>query len=207
VVVADSATTSGMQILRGVIALAFVLGLFAVLGWGLIRGLDELQSGVAAAVVTASATLLISVTSLIYSKRWEQRRLIEQAQREQKLPVYDEFIGFWFRATFFHDSDASPTEAEWKSFVGDSAQKLSLWASEDVIHAYNRFRQVAGVVSADQLESNPGPLLAFEQMLFAIRRDLGHENKGLSAADLLRLYINDIDDFMPATGGASSSST
>jgi hypothetical protein len=45
---------------------------------------------------------------------------------------------------------------------------------------------------------DPTVLFAFEQMLFEIRRDLGHENNGLGAGDLLRLFINDVDDYLPA---------
>jgi choline-glycine betaine transporter len=67
---------------------------FLVVVW---RGLAALDSTVAAAVIAASATVLISVVSLIYSKTWEQRRAIEEAQREHKRGVYEEFIQFLFR--------------------------------------------------------------------------------------------------------------
>jgi hypothetical protein len=187
---------SGKGLFGGFLALAVLLALVGALVWGIARGLSSLQPGIAAAVVTASATVLISVFSVIYSKRWERRRMIEEGQRVQKLPLYEDFVGFMFRATFF-DAE-SMTEADWKQFVGNSAQKLSLWAADDVISAYNNLRRVTVATPAAELDSNPAPLLAFEQLLLAIRKDLGHNNKGLTRADLLRLFITDIDEFLPA---------
>jgi hypothetical protein len=32
----------------------------------------------------------------------------------------------------------------------------------------------------------------------AMRADLGRENKGLGPGDLLRVFMNDVDEFLPA---------
>jgi hypothetical protein len=37
----------------------------------------------------------------------------------------------------------------------------------------------------------------YEALLRAIRRDLGHSDKGLKQGDLLKLFINDLDDEAP----------
>ena len=39
----------------------------------------------------------------------------------------------------------------------------------------------------------------------AIRKDLGHKNSGFKRGAILRLFINDIDEFLvrPPTGGAA----
>ena len=31
-----------------------------------------------------------------------------------------------------------------------------------------------------------------------MREDLGHDNSGLKTGDLLRIYVNDIDELLPA---------
>lgn len=41
-------------------------------------------------------------------------------------------------------------------------------------------------------------LLVFEQLIYAMRADLGHNDKELSTGDLLRVFINDIDEYLPA---------
>jgi hypothetical protein len=37
-------------------------------------------------------------------------------------------------------------------------------------------------------------IFAFEDLLFEMRKDLGHSNSGLSKGDLLRMFINDYDE-------------
>jgi hypothetical protein len=37
-------------------------------------------------------------------------------------------------------------------------------------------------------------MLDFEKLLFAIRKDLGHSNKGLEDGDLLRPFLTDVDE-------------
>lgn len=43
----------------------------------------------------------------------------------------------------------------------------------------------AGPRTADDEEVNPDLIFGFENLLYEIRRDLGHENKGLGQGDLL----------------------
>jgi len=74
------------------LALVFVIGL-GLVAW---RVLTALDSAAAAAVITASATVLISVVSLLVSRNWEQRRAIEEAHREHKRAIYEDFMQFWF---------------------------------------------------------------------------------------------------------------
>ena len=44
---------------------------------------------------------------------------------------------------------------------------------------------------------NPETLFAFERFMLAMRRDLGHRNRGLGRKDVLRLFITDIDTIVP----------
>lgn len=161
----------------------------------------------AAAVVAASATVLISVVSLIYSKRWEQARTIQEAQREHKRGVYEEFMRFWFR-TIAADSlgEEPPDEAEIMRFMATFNQKLILWGSDELLSEYVLFRSAGAVAEEDG--GSPKMVFAFERLLYAIRRDLGHANKGLATGDLLRLFINDIDSVLSGSElGAETTDT
>jgi hypothetical protein len=42
--------------------------------------------------------------------------------------------------------------------------------------------------------TNPTYLLTYEQLLFLIRKDLGHDDSTLTPGDLLRVYVNDFDE-------------
>jgi hypothetical protein len=179
------------------VTLLVLLALLAVAGgvfFGLWRGLAALNSTTAAAVITASATVLFSVLSLIVSKRWEQRLAIAEAQREHKRGVYQEFMRFWFQVLSAPMLDEQPPdEKEIQRFSVDFNQQLILWGSDDLLSEYNRFRAVGAVLGE---EGGPPIMFAFEGLLYAIRRDLGHPNKGLGRGDLLRVFINDLDDFV-----------
>jgi hypothetical protein len=45
---------------------------------------------------------------------------------------------------------------------------------------------------------NGGALLEFENLLFAIRNDLGYKNKGLKQGDLLKVFVNNaqVDEYI-----------
>jgi hypothetical protein len=48
------------------------------------------------------------------------------------------------------------------------------------------------------MEANPlNAMFLYEALIFSIRRDLGHRNKGLVTGDILALFVNDIDQHLP----------
>lgn len=59
---------------------------------------------------------------------------------------------------------------------------------DDVIATWVKFRKY--VLNEDFKYQG---LFLIENVLFAIRSDVGHSNKGLKKGDLLTLFINDID--------------
>lgn len=74
-------------------------------------------------------------------------------------------------------------------------EHLVVWGSDDLLLAWNRFRN-----SSIQAVHNEGPdfniLFEVENLLLAIRKDLGHANKGVNRGKILGLFINDIDDYL-----------
>jgi hypothetical protein len=197
------ATTTRWQLVRAFAALAVVLALLGAAVYGAVVALDHLRTGVAAGVVTASATVLISVITLVWSQRADRRRAIEQTAREQKLGVYDELLQFWLELTLSAD-EFTPEELveRWKNFNRERLHTVVLWLPEPVLAAYNRFRSttVPGELAADSYDL----IFAFEDLLLAIRKDLGHSNAGINRGDLLRLWINDVDDALLASLGSGA---
>lgn len=45
-------------------------------------------------------------------------------------------------------------------------------------------------------EGNVESMFQLEELLKEIRKDLGHTNRGLQKGDILRLVVNDIDDYI-----------
>ena len=69
---------------------------------------------------------------------------------------------------------------------------LILWASDDVLNLYIKFRQIA---SNDIQDSSNNPILLYGQMLLAMRKDLGHQNNKLNEVSILGTFVNDIENF------------
>lgn len=66
-------------------------------------------------------------------------------------------------------------------------QKLITWGSEDVVKEFTAQVGPSGVTEETSI-------LGFEKLLLAVRRDLGHTNKGLEEGDLLRPFLTGVDE-------------
>lgn len=153
---------------------------------------------VQAAVIAGSATVLISVFSLIWSARQQIFREIQAEHRKQKSEIYEEFIQFLFDALLSNKlGKPAVDEQKMAEYFAKFNQRMIVWGSDEVMKEYILFR----ARSANAANLPPKKMLqTWEQLLYAIRRDLGHNNKDLDEGDLLRLFINDYDEYINGSG-------
>lgn len=177
-------------ILGGLIVAAFFVIKFT---WKIFTGLDK---QVAAAIVAGSATVLVSVITVVIGKNLEKKREIVQQHSMQKREFYEKFLEEFFRFTRKHSKEegrltqiVGPPIADEKlvEFFDEASRKLILWANKGVIKENSLFRSFG--VRTSTSGSDPKILIQFEKMLFEIRKDLGHSNRGLKQGDLLSVYI------------------
>ena len=105
-------------------------------------------------------------------------------------PVYERLF------EIFYDSagGGTKTEQEMEEFFNDLAKQLVIWGSPAVINSFTAWKSsVAPEGSVASIEATFG----FEELLLALRADLGRHNDGLEKGDLLRVFVNDIDDYLP----------
>jgi hypothetical protein len=153
----------------------------------------QLNPTIAAGLLAAVATVLVSVVSVLYAKHLEQKLTIRREHREKKIPVYEDLIAFIFRVMYsYKDGSSSMPAEEMIETHSRLTQKAIIWASDDVIKAFHKFR----VASLEADTNKLGIALAVEELFLAIRRDLGHKNRGLYTGQLLRLFINDLHKLM-----------
>jgi hypothetical protein len=175
--------------------------LAAVALWFLVRFLwatfTGLQKEVAAALVAGSATILVSVISVIATRYYERKRIIDQQLRERKMPMYEKFIDFWMRYMLAENlGKPQATESELQDFIVDFTKELLVWGSDEVVSEWSRFRRtLSNMTSPDEVST--AMLFQFERMLLSMRREFGHTNRKLKTGDILGLYINDIDEYLP----------
>jgi uncharacterized membrane protein (DUF485 family) len=174
--------------LTGVIYLAWLC--FSSL-WLIFKGL---QKEVAAALIVASATIVVSVITVIVAKYYERKRSIELEHRNKKIPMYEEFVEFLFKILMNEKLQGKQiTEEEMMRFITIFTQKLIVWGSDDVVTHWSKYKKIYAK------EDTPDAMLGMfqmEKLLLSIRKDTGHKNKSLKKGDILGLFINDIDKYL-----------
>lgn len=190
--------------LLGVVALlvlaAMAWGLYAV-SVRLVAYLLTLNPNVAAAIIAGSVTVLVSTASVVIAKHLENRALIFKEHHEKKIPVYESLISFLYKVLFSSKIGDAPTETEMIKFFAGFTDKITVWGSDEVLKAFSDFRRQA-VRNAESNSPDPsGVMFLYEDLLLAVRRDLGHKNKGLQRGDVLALFVNDIDKYTGRTSG------
>lgn len=134
------------------------------------------------------SAIIVSVLSVLIAKHLEQKSLIAKEQREKKTPTYEELVEFLFLVIYGERlGRGSMSEQEMVERMIKFNQKAIIWGSDEVIGAFSSFRQIS-------FEGAPPLTIAvsIERMLFAIRKDLGHQNRNLHPGSILGTFINDL---------------
>ena len=99
-------------------------------------------------------------------------------------------INFAFKIQFAEIAgEKPPTEQETIKFFAEFIPKLIVWGDENVMKSFCLFRDTA----ADNTDRPSSKILfIFEDVLFNIRKDLGHKDKKIKKGDILGLFITDI---------------
>jgi len=191
---------------RQVLSVIFGLLLFAGVGYCLfvaarvaVQVLSSVNSVIAVAIITAAATVLVSILSIVLGKVYESRLLIQKEHREKKIPVYEELIKFMFRILMGSKTGDPPAETEMVQFMSGFTQRIMVWGSDEVLAAWVKWRRL--LINEAAMKANPmQSMFLYEELIRAIRRDLGHRNSALAKGDILALFINDIDQYLPKKG-------
>lgn len=169
-----------------VIGFVFALALLGLGGWAVVRGVETDPS-----VVGSFATALGAIVAVVIQRSREKRQELEQSHREKLAPIYEELLDN------MRDFE-SREEAENEAFFKRLQTKLLLYGPTPVIQEWLAWRRLGETLT----EPNITLVLTWERVLRAIRKDLGHDDTDLQPGDLLRVFVNDLDDAL-ATDAAS----
>jgi hypothetical protein len=190
--------SNGSQIFIGLLSIIFLSAVFGALIWVGYKFLSSIDSGVSAAIIAAAATIAVSLISIVLAKVYESRQAVEREIRENKIPVYEEFLNFMSRVLHGEKVGKKPSDEEMVIFMIEFNQKMMVWGSDSVLSAWRDWRKT--IVPSDESIDGAWRLAemmhSYENVIYAIRKDLGHKNEGLKKGDLLRLFINDYDEFL-----------
>lgn len=179
--------------------------LIALLIWGaylLFKAVGAIFSSVdpklAAGMIAGSATIFVSVITVLFSKKQEHKVDIQNQLREKKIPIYENIIEFIFLITFAEKlGKEQPSEQEMIKFFADTTRDLVIWGSKDIVKEFGNFRDT--LTNLADTSDTTVMLACVEDLFIAIRKDLGHNVSGIKRGEILRLYINDTEMYFPAT--------
>jgi hypothetical protein len=167
------------------VGLAVLIGLVGGAGWVVYTGITK-----APAVVAAVVTGIAALFGLFFQRYLEWQREDARQRRERMTPIYERLV-----TTFYKAGGEGVPEHEQVAFFEDLAQRLLLWGSPPILSAFAAWKRSA--VQANEGDGHATTtLFTFEQLLLAMRADMGQSNDGLRAGDLLRVIVNDIDDHL-----------
>ncbi len=199
----SDARTTRLGVLLAILMLVLGLAVLAGIVWA-IRALIRLSPETLAAIVAATAAILVALVSAFAGRHIERSREIEQEHRRQKFPMYEEFMAFWFKVMASQKPGVQQvSEQQGVQFMTEWTQKLVLWGGDAAIKEMSAFWQwtsrLEDAASADPIEW----LVRFEDLLLAIRRDLGHSNKGIARGELLGSFVMDAGQYFPRDPSAA----
>ena len=170
--------------------LLFGAYLFLAKLWAIFSSVDP---KLAVGIIAASTTIIVSLISVLVSKYLERKAQILAHLREKKVPTYEKIINFIFSITFAEKlGEKQPSEKEMIKFMAEITQELVIWGSDEMIDAFYMFRMQSIDNSKSEMESSTDILFTVENLLLAIRKDLGHKNKNMPKGKLLGLFVNDL---------------
>lgn len=145
----------------------------------------------ATAVVSASAVIAAAVFSAIITQGQIKEREIAESHRVQKIVVYDDFAELYLEllqtTKYARDpQQLAKAQQEVVDHMFQFSKRAMLWASPEVLLAWNRFRS-----ANEPSSSNEEVVFRADDVLQAMRTDLGLSNHGLERGDLVKMYISD----------------
>jgi hypothetical protein len=185
------------QRIAQVAAILAVVGAAAALGWGIVVLISRIFEYVAGVPKEIGVALIAGVTAVIAStitvvagRYFERKKELIALHREKKVEVYDEFLKTFL--SLFQDSTAHTSETL-VPFLRDLTRKLVLWSGPQVVLGFVKWKKhlTKGIPDAQTL-------FLTEQFLLAIRRDLGHSNRGIPKGFFAYLILKEPELFLAA---------
>ena len=161
----------------------FLLAAIAAGGWLFVDSLLRADPGIAAAVIGAVAVMVGGIWSH-YSSR---RREINSRHFIEKKNAYMRLVDLIFDLFKSIKGEGEVSESEMMTRLFDFKRELMVWGDRAVIDALSLYEtRSAELVGQDNpLES----LLVVDDLLRAIRRDLGHNDSGLKRGSLVGMLL------------------
>ena len=144
-------------------------------------------SQVAAAIIAFAGTVIAGISAVVISQQRAKARDIAESHRPKKTELYTEFITQVVGILRDYRGGRKPDAAaskQMEDFFFDFTTRVMLWGSPSVLQHYGAFRRISK-------DSDPKNLFLVDDILQAMRKDLGLSNWGLTRGDLIKMLLTD----------------
>lgn len=184
---------STIQTLVGLIVILATLATIVWIGSGLINLLTA-ESDLLQAIITGIPAIIIAVVCFFIAKV-QDRKAAEEAQlREKKAPVYEGILGVLYSAVRHSVERDEIDKKNIEKELFEVMEKLTLWAPPEVVQEYYEFKKNGRSMNPKNPYSVFDPV---SNLILAIRKDLGHDDKNIGPEEILGLFVTDIDKYYP----------
>jgi hypothetical protein len=133
----------------------------------------------------------------VLQKIYERTRELERQLRDRKVPVYEKLVRTYVDFILQRaEQNQSFSLRDINEFTREISPDFINWGSDEFIRTFAAFRRKYGKPDG----GNPTPadiIVDFEQLMLAIRRDLGHTNRDLKALDLTCMLFSNVHILEP----------
>jgi len=173
--------------------------LFAFIVWGgykfityIFQILKTLNTNVAVAIIVGSATIIASTLAVVLGRYFEAKKEREAVHRDKKIALYDEFLKEIFDI-FLGNEEKKRKQENLVPILKDIQRKIILWSGPYAIKVYAEWhKDLTSQVQQPKAKS----MIKMINFFLALRKDLGHSNKGIKPEYLVRFMLRNPDLFM-----------
>ena len=172
-----------------------VLGLFIRFAAAGLASLCNAMGSLDVAIVVALITGTISIMTVVVGGIASNNQRKQYYPRQHREAPYQKLVEMVYKMVAKGKNPESYSETELISDFNEFSQALTLCGSPKAIKQWNGWRQAntGGMPDPEKL------LFTMERIMMQLRADMGQKGR-LKKGDLLKLFINDLDDYLLSRG-------
>lgn len=180
----------GLFVLTALVAV--LMYLFAQILWPMMMGFFQSLSTLDSAIIVALITATVSIVSYVSGSIINSFMKRNEYYRSHREKPYMSLMSLYYDLQLQTKSKREFTQEELAHQYYEFTKELTLWGSSKAIKAWGNWRAESFKNNLDSQQL----LFGMERVLIQLRKDMGLK-RGIKEGDLLRLSINDIDDYLP----------
>ncbi len=179
---------SFVRAIPGLLVILLALGILVVIGWAVVVWFSGLAGPTQTAVAGLTGVVLAPLVAFLTTRALERRRLLEASLRDKKTALYEQMVKDLMSIFDIGHAKKNKNPNAAVQAVAALTPRLIAYGSRGVIRAWNTWRFAAASGTSNPVQS----MALFEDVLKAMRKDLGHGTWLQQRGELLGLWINDI---------------